>query len=85
MLDLIANIILPAAAVGSTPLAANGYNSSADAAPPPVNHSANTSAPTKTACLTVFADPLLMKHSFHIKLLPLQLKHRLEIFSLHPR
>jgi hypothetical protein len=34
MLDLIANIILPAAAVGSTPLAANGYNSSADAAPP---------------------------------------------------
>ena len=35
MLDLIANIILPAAAVGSTPLAANGYKSSADAVPPP--------------------------------------------------
>ncbi len=83
MLDLIANIILPAAAVGSNALAANGYNSSADAGP--VNHSANTSAPTKTACLTVFAEPLLMKHSFHVKLLPLQLKHRLEIFSLHPR
>jgi hypothetical protein len=35
MLDLIANIIRPAAAVGSTPLAAKGYNSMADAGPPP--------------------------------------------------